>query len=271
MLRGRWNRRVGLRLTLPVLALALVSALALRPTASASEDASGVFTAVTTDGSLRAIDGRSWLMPGDDSWRPHGDLFQVSVDHGVSAGPKLDGAAVTAFGWASPAVVGAARAGAVRAPVQETLKTPTADFPHEVKVYFSKRPASDDDFMAVYPVTRMVGDAGVAHGALEELLRGPTPEEQAEGYFSELGAMVVGPSDCDEESFTLRIGQGTATLRFCRIVTSAGIGQDARTFSQLRATLLQFPTIQRFRLLTRDGDCLFDESGENRCLTNPLR
>jgi hypothetical protein len=52
-------------------------------------------------------------------------------------------------------------------------------------------------------------------------------------------------------------------------VTSAGIGQDARVGRALDATLRQFPTIERVRLLTSDGDCLFDMSGLNRCLADP--
>ena len=118
-----------------------------------------------------------------------------------------------------------------------------------MKVFFSKRPESDADFTVVFPVMRRVGDAGVAHGALDELLRGPTPEEQAAGYFSEIGMMLVGPSNCGGEPFTLSLDAGAATLKFCQMVSSAGIGQDARTQAALEATLRQFSTIQRVRVL----------------------
>lgn len=138
---------------------------------------------------------------------------------------------------------------------------------HEIEVYFSRHPESDEDFTAVFPVARRAPDAGVATAALDELIAGPTPAEAAQGYFSELGAMLVGPSTCGERDFTLRIEAGTATVQFCRTVTSAGIGQDARVQSALDATLRQFSTIQRVRLLTPEGDCLFDMSGENRCLS----
>lgn len=139
----------------------------------------------------------------------------------------------------------------------------------EVQVFFSRRPESDEDFTAVFPVSRTAPDAGVATAALRALVDGPTPAEAAAGYFSELGTMLVGPSTCDGADFTIRIEAGLATVRFCREVSSAGIGQDARAQSALDATLRQFSTIQRVRLLTPGGDCLFDMSGLNRCLTTP--
>ena len=139
----------------------------------------------------------------------------------------------------------------------------------EVRVFFSRRPESDDDFTAVFPVTRTAPDAGIAAAALRALIAGPTPAEAVGGYFSELGSMLVGPSTCGGPDFTIRIDAGLATVRFCREISSAGIGQDARAQSALQATLRQFSTVQRVRLLGPNGDCLFDMSGENRCLATP--
>jgi hypothetical protein len=140
----------------------------------------------------------------------------------------------------------------------------------QILVYFSRRPESDDDLTAVFPVTRAAPDAGVARAAIQALVAGPTPAEADAGYFSELGQMLVGPSSCGGDDFTIRITDGLATLRFCREVSSAGIGQDARAQSAIEATLTQFATVRRVRTLSRDGDCLFDMSGENRCLTAHL-
>ncbi|WP_277878043.1 hypothetical protein [Leptolyngbya sp. FACHB-261] len=39
--------------------------------------------------------------------------------------------------------------------------------------------------------------------------------------------------------------------------------------SAIEATLRQFPTVNRVVILNPNGDCLGDESGENRCLRNP--
>lgn len=55
-------------------------------------------------------------------------------------------------------------------------------------------------------------------------------------------------------------------LKFCRSVVSAGIGDDARIKSSLTATLKQFSSIRSVILLDRNGNCLGDMSGENRCL-----
>lgn len=111
----------------------------------------------------------------------------------------------------------------------------------------------------------MVEDQRIAIPLLEELIEGPTPEEQAQGYFSELGDMLQGESNCGERDFQLRIEDGLAEVQFCRQVVSAGIGQDARVTSQIEATLEQFETVDRVRLLNREGRCLFDPSGMNRC------
>jgi hypothetical protein len=137
-----------------------------------------------------------------------------------------------------------------------------------ITVFFSRQPESAQDFTAVYPVTRTAPDAGVARAALNALIDGPTPEEAADGYYAELGQMLDGPSTCGGPDYAIRIEAGTATVTFCRRVVSAGIGQDARVMNALDATLRQFPTIQRVRLLDDEGNCLFDMSGLNRCLAD---
>ena len=135
-----------------------------------------------------------------------------------------------------------------------------------IRVYFSRHPDSEATFTAVSPVKRIAPDRGVAAAALAELIDGPTTEERAAGYYSELGRALSGPSSCDGRDFQLSIRDGVATVRFCRSMTSAGIGQDARIRSQIEATLTQFSTIRSVRLLGADGHCLFDESGQDRCL-----
>lgn len=133
-------------------------------------------------------------------------------------------------------------------------------------MYFSKRPESDADFGAVRPVSRWVEGPAVATAAIAALIDGPTAEEQASGYYSELGSMLRGESACGERDFRIVIQDGLATLTFCRDLASAGVGQDARVQSQLRATLEQFDTVHQVRLLDARGHCLFDQSGLDRCL-----
>ena len=134
--------------------------------------------------------------------------------------------------------------------------------------FFSRRPDSDAAFSAVFPVSRVAPDRAVATAALAALIAGPTPAERAAGYFSEFGGALTGPSSCSGRDFGIALASGTATVRFCRTVTSGGVGQDARMRAQIEATLRQFPTIRAVRLLGRSGHCLFDASGQDRCLAD---
>lgn len=146
--------------------------------------------------------------------------------------------------------------------------TPVAR-PTTIVVYFSRRPQSDSDFAAVFPVVRTVlagSNERLAITALDQLILGPTESEKLLGYFTELPAMLRGVSNCGGANFTLVNAGGTITVRFCRQITSAGVGQDARTQSQINATLRQFADVSRVALLTQDGQCLFDMSGQNLCL-----
>jgi hypothetical protein len=135
-----------------------------------------------------------------------------------------------------------------------------------VRVFFSRHPDSKSAFSAVFPVTRLAADQAVATAALASLIKGPTDAERADGYFSELGGALAGGSSCSGHDFRIAIENGTATVRFCRAVTSAGVGQDARVRSQIEATLRQFTTVRSVRLISSTGRCLFDQSGQDRCL-----
>jgi len=55
-------------------------------------------------------------------------------------------------------------------------------------------------------------------------------------------------------------------MKFCRQLTSPGIGADARVRAEITATLKQFPRIKEVVILTKDGHCFGDESGKDFCL-----
>jgi len=147
---------------------------------------------------------------------------------------------------------------------------PAAAAPDTVQVFLSRNPDSLNDFTAVFPLARQVapGEQGLAGAALEALIAGPTPAEQAQGYFSDFGALLTGGvSSCKGGGdFVLAVEAGLATVQMCRATSSAGIGQDARAQAEVEATLTQFPTIQKVRVLSAEGHCLFDESGMDICL-----
>jgi hypothetical protein len=121
----------------------------------------------------------------------------------------------------------------------------------------------------------------VATFAIQLLIAGPTTEERAAGYFSELNGLFTGGSRCGGTQvpslggpdFTLRLNmkgdtaeQGTATVAFCRPTASPGIGADARVSAEITSTLLQFSTIKKAVILDVNGHCFGDESGQNLCL-----
>jgi hypothetical protein len=150
---------------------------------------------------------------------------------------------------------------------------------YPIQVYFSKYAASLTNVEAVFPVQRTSPTIMVGAFAIQLLIAGPTPKEWDAGYFSELNSSLTGPSSCTGSrpvggpDFTLNINvkgaqpqPGTATLRFCRIVTTAGIGTDARIQSEITATLKQFSSIKKVVILTKDGHCFGDGSGQDRCL-----
>lgn len=146
---------------------------------------------------------------------------------------------------------------------------------YPVKVYFSKHPASDDDFAAVFAVARTAPDLGVATYAVNQLIAGPTAAEKQVGYFTELTAAINknDASSCGGADVTITLNMhgstleaGTATLQFCRTLSLPGEGADARIGMQLKATLTQFPTIKKAVILTKQGNCFGHPSGQNLCL-----
>lgn len=150
---------------------------------------------------------------------------------------------------------------------------------YPVKVFFSKTPDSENSFNAVFPVNRVSPTPQVETYSVQLLIAGPTPEERAAGYYSELNSLFSGASQCPSigpvggPDFTLTLNtkgaaseQGTATLKFCRATLSPGIGADARVLADLRATLLQFATIKKVVVLNVQGHCFGDQSTQDLCL-----
>ena len=153
----------------------------------------------------------------------------------------------------------------------------SASYP--VKVFFSKSPESLNNGSAVYAVNRMSPTIAVGTYAIQLLIAGPTLSERQAGYFTELNTMLSGPSNCSAPlpvggpDFTLTLNKkgtvtetGTATVKFCRSLYSAGIGADARVTAEINATLKQFSNIKKVVILTKDGHCFGDGSGLDLCL-----
>jgi Sporulation and spore germination len=155
--------------------------------------------------------------------------------------------------------------------------TATVNGGYPVKVYFSKTNATNFDDVGA--VDRVSPTASVGTFAVEEVVAGPTQDEKNQGLSSQLHDSINGPSNCSGQNaiggsdFLLTVNkkgtvdeQGTATLQFCRDISSAGIGSDARIKAEVTTTLKQFSTIQKVVILSKSGSCFGDESGLNMCL-----
>jgi len=105
-----------------------------------------------------------------------------------------------------------------------------------VKVFFPKYPEQNNDLSYVAPVWRQAQTPSVAQFAVSQVIAGPTTQEKRVGFTAPIE--LRGSSTCGKD-FTLAIAANKATLRFCRDVLSAGIGDDARILSSLTATLKQ--------------------------------
>jgi hypothetical protein len=163
---------------------------------------------------------------------------------------------------------------ATAAPATTTATVaPTTASGYSVQVFFSRHPDSDNDPSKVFPVKRTAPNLQVATYATTQLIAGPTASEQSQGYFTPLSGALGGSSNCGGADFTITLNMrgtkpepGTATLRFCRTVSLAGDLTGAYISSEIDATLLQFATIKKVVILTVDGGCFDDLSGQNLCL-----
>jgi len=159
------------------------------------------------------------------------------------------------------------------APTATATHTSGGSSGYPVKVYFSKHPDSENDNTKVFAVNRTSPTLGVATYAIGQLVAGPTASESASGLYTELTSSLSGSSNCGGATFTITLDHkgptpetGTVTIKFCKNLSTAGIGTDARIQAEISKTLLQFSNNHKVVILTRDGHCFGDESGMDICL-----
>ncbi len=136
----------------------------------------------------------------------------------------------------------------------------------DLKVYFSKDPSSSDNPGISVSVNRQTERTDIATYAIEQLIAGPTSTEQVNGLYTPV--KLTGVSNCNGKDFLLSIDKNNkiATLKFCKVITSGGIGDDARIKTTIENTLEQFSTVDEVTILTKDNHCFGDESGMDLCL-----
>lgn len=134
-------------------------------------------------------------------------------------------------------------------------------------IHFSKDPESLENFDYTVPVERDVDAASSAiEAALVELLKGPTASEVTAGVFTPI--KLSGTSNCEGGNFRYTTNASKLTFTFCKQLTLAGIGDDARILAVIEATVAanSGTTPPEVIVLNKNGDCLGDQSGQNQCL-----
>jgi hypothetical protein len=132
-----------------------------------------------------------------------------------------------------------------------------------ISVFYSKAPENELDFTAVVEQKRTTTRADLETFALEEIMKGPSSPEKTQGAQNPIA--LSGSSNCSDKDFSLDITLKKATMKFCKTVVSNGIGDDARIKTVIEKTLSQFDTIDSVLILTKDGSCFGDQSGQNSC------
>lgn len=115
-----------------------------------------------------------------------------------------------------------------------TVPSPTPSMT-KVKVYYSRSTATDIEFV---PVERTIQKTvAIGRAAIEELLKGPTPEEKAQG--------LSNPIPANARLLSLKIVDGVAYADFDEAL-QFGVGGSVRTMAirrMITLTLTQFSTV----------------------------
>jgi len=156
-----------------------------------------------------------------------------------------------------------------------TSATPTG--PRQVKVFYSQgtnptNPSAPDSIKnfayAVYRLfTSTRGD--IETYVMEKTIDGPSTADQNAYYW--FGPIkLTGESNCGGRDFTLSKDESANKIivQFCKDVTSAGTGDDARIKTVISYGMHQFlseSAVKKVVILNKEGNCFGDQSGLNVC------
>lgn len=168
----------------------------------------------------------------------------------------------------TPSIMPTATEEPVANDTEDIVTTPTLI---NLKLYFfNPKLLKDgmDEFTTVFPVVRETSRKDVLTYLIEQYIIGPTSSEKASGFVGyENTQMFDGESNCGNKDFIIKeIKNQKATIQFCKTVIGTGVGADARFMSAIKSIATQFKNIDTVILLDKEGNCLFDYSGENKCL-----
>jgi flagellar basal body-associated protein FliL len=165
-------------------------------------------------------------------------------------------------------------------PVITATPTPTSSGPRKVNVYYSQgenptNPSSSNSLKtpgySVYRIfTSSRGD--IENFVMEKTIAGPSDADKSAYYWFN-PITLTGESNCGGKDFTLTNNTTTnrITVQFCKAVTTAGVGDDARITTVIKNGLNPLLSVDaaapagKVIILTQDGNCLGDQSGKNVC------
>lgn len=105
---------------------------------------------------------------------------------------------------------------------------------------------------------------------MEKMIAGPSDQDKTD-YFWFTPITLSGDSNCGGADFqiTKDTSANKITVKFCKTVQTAGVGDDARITTVIKAGMEQFlseDSTKTVVVLTKDGNCFGDGSGTNQCL-----
>lgn len=153
-------------------------------------------------------------------------------------------------------------------PTPSLSTTPATSTKVSVSIYLFSKTKFDQEGNTNYTqaVTRETSRKDLAAFSIEEIIKGPTTSEQTSSnlkptFGQNNFAQFVTASNCNGKDFTISIVEGDATLKFCRGTTLSGDSSGYVISQQVNATLKQFSTIKRVRILNVDKKCFDSLAG----------
>jgi len=145
----------------------------------------------------------------------------------------------------------------------------------QVQLLFPRDPESFEDFLAMFPVDRVIYLDGaddpreVVAGTLMAWANGPTPEELDRGF---VAPVTFDWSQCYDSVVTPEFIGETMVVTMCGNLGSAGIGQDARAVESFRQTMAA-AGVSDAVLLAEDGTWCYGVMGDDplSCLSDEQR
>lgn len=140
------------------------------------------------------------------------------------------------------------------------------DTTRSIKIFFFDQEAFiNAEMNFIDYVNRTTERSDLATFAVEEIIKGPTTEEQTQGLAATFGdgslIRFIGESNCGNKDFTISIEDRNATVRLCREIFINNDNSSGIMRSQIAQTINQFSSVDQTRVLRVSGECADDMAG----------